>query len=80
MLLGDHFEKFIDDQVASGEYASSSEVVRDALRQLEYQKKKEAAVLAALDAGLASGMAEDFSLERFIAEIEELPTSRAKAS
>ncbi len=73
MLLGDHFEKFIDEQVASGAYASSSEVVRDALRHFEHQKKKEQALLRALDEGAASGVAEEFSMERFIAEIDELP-------
>lgn len=73
MLLGDHFETFIDEQVATGSYASSSEVVRDALRHLERQKKKEAALLRALDAGAASGIAEDFSMERFMAEVDEMP-------
>lgn len=33
--VGDHFEKFIDEQVRSGRYASASEVVRDALRLME---------------------------------------------
>jgi antitoxin ParD1/3/4 len=73
MLLGDHFEKFIDEQVASGSYASSSDVVRDALRLLERVKKKEEVLLRALDEGSASGPAEDFSMERFIAELDELP-------
>ena len=72
MLLGDHFEKFIDEQVASGSYASSSEVVRDALRHLEHKKKKEEALLRALDEGSASSPVEDFSMERFIAEIDDL--------
>lgn len=54
VILGDHFEKFIAEQLAGGEYANTSEVVREALRYLEAQKKKEKALLDALDAGLAS--------------------------
>lgn len=37
--LGDHFESFVDEQVASGRYGTVSEVVRDALRMLEDDRK-----------------------------------------
>ena len=36
--IGDHFEQFIKGQIATGRYASASEVVRDALRLMEEQK------------------------------------------
>ncbi len=73
MLLGDHFEAFIDAQVASGRYASSSEVVRDALRLLEERKLREEAIVRALIEGEESGHDESYSLEAAIAEIDAMP-------
>lgn len=35
VTLGEHQQNFIDSLVKSGRYASTSEVVRDALRKLE---------------------------------------------
>ena len=35
LSLGPHWEHFIKEEVASGRYGSATEVVRDALRQLE---------------------------------------------
>lgn len=37
--LGDHFERFIRQQIESGRYASASEVVREALRTLEGRER-----------------------------------------
>lgn len=54
IVLGEHFEAFIAEQLEGGQYANASEVVREALRYLEAQKTKEKALLDALDAGLAS--------------------------
>ena len=40
LSLGDHWELFIRNEVASGRYGSASEVVRDALRGMEDRKTK----------------------------------------
>ncbi|MEL7130970.1 MAG: type II toxin-antitoxin system ParD family antitoxin [Pseudomonadota bacterium] len=58
VALGDHFEKFVAGQVASGRYASASEVMRDALRLLEARDARREAVIAALVEGEASGISE----------------------
>ncbi len=38
ILLGDHFEKFINSQIKGGKFTSASEVVRTALRLFEYEE------------------------------------------
>lgn len=51
MTLGHHWEGFIKSEVESGRYASASEVVRAALRELEEKSQK----LEALRLHLAEG-------------------------
>ena len=51
LSLGEHWEAFIKNEIASGRYGSASEVVRDALRAMEERKSK----LEALRAHLAQG-------------------------
>jgi antitoxin ParD1/3/4 len=51
--LGQHFEAFIQAQLASGRYNDASEVLRDALRLMEERERRLAAVDAALERGLA---------------------------
>ena len=75
LSLGEHWETFIKNEVASGRYGSASEVVRDALRTLEERKCK----LDALRAHLAQGaqqaergeFVEDYSIETIISELDE---------
>ncbi len=51
VALGDHFEKFMADQVANGRYNNESEVVRAGLRLLEEHELK----LKELRAAIAQG-------------------------
>lgn len=68
--LGEHFDDFISEQVASGRYGSVSEVVRAGLRLLEDSESKLAALRCMLDEGEASGRA-DYSYESLITAVDE---------
>ena len=63
-VLGQDLEQFVHEQVDSGAYASASEVIRDALSRLAAERRKEDAVLRALDEGIASGRAKPGVFDR----------------
>jgi antitoxin ParD1/3/4 len=69
IVLSEHFQSFIDSQVADGRYGSASEVIRAGLRLLEANEAKLAALRAALAEGEASGFIEDFDFDTFLAEL-----------
>ncbi len=72
VALGEHFESFIKDQIASGRYNNVSEVVRDGLRLLEDKEDERATRLKALRHDLANGAAGPFSsAEEAFARIRE---------
>ncbi len=70
LSLGRHWEEFIKQEIESGRYSTASEVVRDALRELEDRGRR----LEALRAHLAEGagqaarknFVEDFDIESVI--------------
>ncbi len=59
--LGNHFEDFIRNEVESGKYSSTSEVIRSALRLLEKEEEKEKELIKALEIGEQSGLVDDFN-------------------
>ena len=71
ITLGKHWEDFIKSEVASGRYGSVSEVVRDALRELEEKRAKLQTLQKALIAGEESGIAEHYDLNTLHAELDE---------
>jgi antitoxin ParD1/3/4 len=54
--LGDHFSRFVADQLGQGRYGSASDVVRAGLRLLEAEDAQLAALRAALIEGEQSGV------------------------
>ena len=69
VTLGEHFDRFISDQLALGRYQSASEILREGLRLLEEREAKLAALRAALEAGEVSGFG-SFSFEELKAELD----------
>lgn len=60
ILLGDYFEDFIKEQIASGKYSSVSEVVRTALRLFEQEESKTKALINELKIGEKSAKISNF--------------------
>jgi len=65
IILGDHFDKFVQAEIKSGRYASASEVLRSGLRLLEIEKDKIKAINKALTIGENSGKPRSFNNEKF---------------
>lgn len=70
VTLGPHFEEYIQAGIASGKYNNVSEMIRAALRHLEEDEARLAALCSAIDEGDASPDVVDFDEESFIAEMK----------
>lgn len=67
--IGPHFDTFIQNQIETGRYASTSEVVRAGLRLLEKEEEKLKLLRQALIEGEQSGWIEDFDPQEFKARM-----------
>jgi len=65
--LGDHFNAFVETQVAQGRYGNASDVMRAGLRLLEEKEARLAALRAALVEGENSGPSTLFDFNAFVA-------------
>lgn len=65
IALGDHFTEYARSKVATGEYGSTSEVVREALRLHEERSVFKSKLLEAIDEGLASPIDENFDIDNW---------------
>jgi antitoxin ParD1/3/4 len=87
--LSDHFDRFVDGQVASGRYQDASEVLREGLRLLERQAREDEEKLTvlrklvsdgleALDRGEAITLTGEDELADFLAKVGRKASRRAK--
>lgn len=69
--LGEHFEAYARRKVASGEFATISEVVRDALRRVEERDRQIANLQQLIREGEESGDPVPFDFEMFLRDMRE---------
>ena len=69
ILLGEYFEGFIGEQVKSGKFSSTSEVIRTALRLFEQQENKTKSLINELKVGEKSGMIAGFDRKQALAKL-----------
>lgn len=70
VALGPHYENFIQSTITSGRYNNASEVVRAALRRLEDDEARLAALRSAIDEGDSSPDVADFNRVVFLDELK----------
>jgi antitoxin ParD1/3/4 len=76
ILLGDYFDDFINQQLKSGRFSSASEVVRTALRMLEYEESKKAELIKELKKGERSGFVKEFNKDAFLSDLHNKHISK----
>lgn len=77
ILLGDYFDTFISQQIKTGKYSSTSEVVRAALRLFEHEETKKSELIKELQKGENSGFIEKFDRDSFLKNIHEKQISES---
>ncbi|HPF00889.1 MAG TPA: type II toxin-antitoxin system ParD family antitoxin [Bacteroidales bacterium] len=60
ILLGDYFEKYVNEQLRTGKFATVSEVIRAALRLMESEENKSKTLVKELKAGERSRKVKNF--------------------
>ena len=80
VALSDHFIDFAHQQVETGRFGSTSDVVRAGLRLLEERQQRIDRLNALLDEGEASGFIDDFDFDAYIAAIDPEANGTARRS
>lgn len=70
IILGEYFENFINEQMATGKYSSVSEVVRAALRVFEQEENKSKSLINELKIGEKSAKIKNFDRNKNLEELK----------
>ena len=70
ILLGEYFENFINEQMATGKYSSVSEVVRAALRVFEKEENKSKSLINELKIGEKSAKIKNFDRNKNLEQLK----------
>lgn len=70
VVVGPHYENFIQATISSGRYNNASEVMRAALRRLEDEETRLQVLRAAIDEGDSSADVENFDRDAFLSELK----------
>lgn len=68
--IGNYFDTFIKSKISEGRYKNASEVIRAGLRLLEEEENKIIALRKAIQEGIESGIAHDFSPETHLEKMK----------
>ncbi len=71
VLLGEHYDEFISNEVSSGRYNSASEVIRSALRILEDEEIKKKQLIKALVIGEKSPRIKNFNPKEHLKKLHQ---------
>ena len=69
VILGEHFDQFVTEQLKQGRYQSVSEVIRAGLRRLEDDEIKRQQLRARLEAAEKSPAVEPLDADDFLATL-----------
>lgn len=66
----DPMKDWVQTQIDSGQYANASDYMRDLIRRDQAKGDQLAALQQAIQDGLQSGVAEEFTLDSFLADVK----------
>jgi antitoxin ParD1/3/4 len=71
MVIGEYYERFINQQIATGKYSSVSEVVRTALRMFEQEENQTKSLIKELEIGENSRKIRNFDRNENLKQLNE---------